>query len=89
MENSYKFFKNIDCKYIPCHETENIEDFNCMFCFCPLYYLEDCGGNYSYIDGIRNCSSCLIPHEPEGYHYIMKRIIAENNKRKSKDIKEE
>ena len=49
---------------------KNLEDFNCMFCYCPLYFLEDCGGNYTYIKGIKDCSNCLIPHKPKGYDYI-------------------
>lgn len=82
MENSYRFFKNTACKYLPCHKTGNIEEFNCMFCFCPLYYLEDCGGNYTYANRIKDCSNCLIPHKPKGYDYINEKIIAENNKKK-------
>ena len=68
---------------------KNVEDFNCMFCYCPLYFLEDCGGNYSYINGIKDCSNCLIPHKPKGYDYINKKIMAENNKRKEIDKAQE
>lgn len=89
MENSYRFYKNTSCEYFPCHEMKNVEDFNCMFCYCPLYFLEDCGGNYSYINGIKDCSNCLIPHKPKGYDYINKKIMAENNKRKEIDKAQE
>lgn len=82
MENSYRFFKNDTCKFFPCHETDNTEDFNCLFCFCPLYFLEDCGGDYKFINGIKDCSKCLIPHESKGYEYIIKRILDENKKKK-------
>ena len=27
-------FENRECKYYPCHETDNI---NCLFCYCPLF----------------------------------------------------
>ncbi|CUH92892.1 cysteine-rich small domain-containing protein [Herbinix luporum] len=81
MENSYRYFKNQACKYFPCHEKKSLEDFNCLFCFCPLYFIEDCGGDCNYINGIRDCSNCLIPHEPKGYDFITKKIIAENNRR--------
>lgn len=35
MENSHRFFENRECKYFPCHK--GLEDFNCLFCYCPLY----------------------------------------------------
>ena len=43
------------------------DDFNCLFCYCPLYALgEDCKGNFTYtVDGIKDCSNCNIPHHRE------------------------
>ena len=38
-----------------------------MFCYCPNYFLEECGGNYIMNHGIKDCTSCLIPHTCEGY----------------------
>jgi len=79
MKNSYKFFENRDCAFFPCH-TDVVEDgFNCLFCYCPLYFLGDkCGGNFKTVGGnIKDCSDCLIPHRPGGYDIIMGRI-AEN-----------
>ena len=32
------FFQNKACKSFPCHKIENPDDFNCLFCFCPLSY---------------------------------------------------
>ena len=50
MKNCFKYYQNKECEYFPCHENAK-EDFNCMFCFCPLYPLGDkCGGNFEYID---------------------------------------
>ncbi len=72
MEFSYRFYTNKDCKYLPCHKVENIEEFNCLFCYCPLYLLEDCKGNYVMTQGIKDCSNCLIPHRPNGYDHINK-----------------
>ena len=71
MEN-YKFFQNLECEYFPCHKGTNGENFNCLFCFCPLYALGDkCGGNFTYTDsGIEDCSSCLRPHRKENYDAI-------------------
>ena len=48
MSNSSKFFANKDCEYYPCHKMEG--DLNCLFCYCPLYHLEDCPGNPTYKD---------------------------------------
>lgn len=73
MENSYRFFQNRDCPYFPCHTVKDSKDFNCLFCYCPLYALGvGCGGDCSYTeDGIKDCSACLIPHDPKGYDYIL------------------
>ncbi len=74
---SYKFFCNKECEYFPCHKTDNPEEFNCLFCYCPLYMLgEDCGGNYTYLpNGIKDCSSCILPHIKEkGYDHIQKKM---------------
>ena len=38
-ENSYKYFKNTDCKYFPCHKGLS-DDFNCLFCYCPMYSIQ-------------------------------------------------
>lgn len=72
MENSHRFFNNASCRYFPCHEGIDKDSFNCLFCFCPLYFLPDCGGNPKWLDkGIKDCSLCLRPHRPEGYDEIL------------------
>ncbi|CAC9925368.1 hypothetical protein PEPNEM18_00520 [Aedoeadaptatus nemausensis] len=82
MKYSYRFYTNKDCDYFPCHEYEG--DFNCMFCYCPLYLLDkDCGGNFQYVEGVKDCSNCLIPHRPKGYDYINARLRKEIEKRKN------
>lgn len=72
MEHSHRFFQNRDCEYFPCHKVSSDSDFNCLFCYCPLYTLGDkCGGNCRYTDtGIKDCSGCLLPHSPKGYDHI-------------------
>ena len=72
-KNSSRFFQNRDCEYFPCHEIEDIEDFNCLFCFCPLYYLgENCGGDFSVSkSGKKSCVNCARPHKKGGYDDIM------------------
>ena len=76
MKNSYCFFQNKDCAYFPCHKVEDDSNFNCLFCFCPLYALGDkCGGNCTYTEnGIKDCSCCLIPHSASGYDYILSKF---------------
>lgn len=76
-KDNYKFFQNRNCEYFPCHKIKNIEDFNCLFCYCPLYALKDeCGGNFSYLDsGIKNCMDCILPHIKDiGYQHIQEKI---------------
>lgn len=52
------------------------EDFNCLFCFCPLYALgARCNGNFTYTaEGIKDCSACLVPHRRENYAKICARF---------------
>ena len=74
----YKFFQNEKCEYFPCHKCGSTEDFNCLFCYCPLYALGDkCGGNFSYTEGgIKDCSGCLVPHKRENYELMMEKMGA-------------
>lgn len=76
MENSYRYYKNNQCEYFPCHVAKNNENFNCMFCYCPLYFFEECGGNHFDNNGIKDCTNCLIPHSYEGYDYINNKILS-------------
>ena len=68
-ECRYSFFQHTQCEFFPCHKTAKPEDFNCLFCYCPLYALGDkCGGNFTYVgDGIKDCSGCLVPHGRGSY----------------------
>lgn len=75
MSYEYKFFSHKKCEFFPCHKTESPEDFNCLFCYCPLYFVEDCGGNYSILDNkIKDCSECMLPHKRENYDYIISKL---------------
>ena len=76
MENCYRYFQNRECEYFPCHKVSSGSEFNCLFCYCPLYALGDkCGGNFAYTeDGIKDCSSCLIPHSPGGYDRVLSKF---------------
>jgi Zn-finger protein len=76
--DNYKFFQHRRCEYFPCHRVKEENAFNCLFCYCPLYLLEDCGGNNVFNDGIKNCTDCTIPHLEKGYDYIINKIIERN-----------
>jgi Zn-finger protein len=92
MENSHRFFNNNRCKYFPCHKISDNSnnsvnpdnnDFNCLFCYCPLYFLGDkCGGNFKYsgVACIKNCVDCLLPHTPEYYDVIVSKLIEAKNR---------
>ncbi|MGI6070531.1 MAG: cysteine-rich small domain-containing protein [Blautia sp.] len=69
----YSFFCHKKCEFFPCHEQVDPENFNCLFCYCPLYALgEKCGGNFKYTEkGIKDCSQCPLPHKRENYGYII------------------
>ena len=76
MENHYSYFCNRECEYFPCHSEANPDNFNCLFCYCPLYVLgEHCGGNYRYLsNGYKDCTNCLFPHIAENYDTITQRF---------------
>jgi len=70
------FFEYKECPFYPCH---NMEEINCLFCFCPLYHL-DCPGNYKILkNGVKDCSECKFPHIRENYAKIIK-ILERNAK---------
>ncbi|WP_337936887.1 cysteine-rich small domain-containing protein, partial [Acidaminococcus fermentans] len=47
MSSRYKFFAHRQCEFFPCHQGADPERFNCLFCFCPLYLVPDCGGEFT------------------------------------------
>ena len=68
----FKWFTNILCEFYPCHS--NIAQINCLFCYCPLYTLDDCGGDYDYtiLDDGKDCSGCIFPHDIDhGWNEVM------------------
>ena len=70
---NYKFFSHTECEFFPCHKTNDPENFNCLFCYCPLYALKDkCGGNFKYTEkGIKDCTNCTLPHQRKNYDYVI------------------
>lgn len=84
----YSFFQNKKCEFFPCHTTDNIEEFNCLFCYCPLYALGRlCGGNFTITEnGIKDCGCCMVPHKKENYGYVLNKFyeIVEKTKENMK-----
>lgn len=75
----YKFFNHTACEFYPCHDMP-AEQLNCLFCFCPLYCLgSTCGGNFSYIGDIKDCSACTLPHRAQNYEYLMRQFERVSN----------
>lgn len=75
---NYKFNQNKNCEFFPCHKMKNTENFNCLFCYCPLYMLgNECEGQYKYTaGGIKDCSDCILPHIKDvGYDHIQKKMM--------------
>ena len=64
--SNFKGFSNTSCEFFPCHKDIKRE-FSCLFCYCPLYFLE-CPGPYeTYVDryGTRrkDCTNCTLNHD--------------------------
>lgn len=81
---SYKFFQNKECEFLTCHSIQENkkEQFNCLFCFCPLYSTVDCGGNYTFLpNNLKDCSNCTIPHF--NYDYIIDKLKEFNNEKQN------
>ena len=75
-KDASRFFRNRECRHFPCHQGIAEAEFNCLFCYCPLYTLgKRCGGNYTYTEkGIKSCKNCAFPHRPENYEQITGRF---------------
>lgn len=63
MQKREPLMQNRECPYFPCHPTTNPETFSCKFCYCPLYTMADCGGDFTVTPaGVKDCSNCTWPH---------------------------
>ncbi|PQJ97084.1 cysteine-rich small domain-containing protein [Chromatium okenii] len=63
---SFQGFTNTACAFYPCHSGIHRE-FNCLFCYCPLYAY-NCPGTYSMLidrhgQPRKDCSQCRLPHD--------------------------
>lgn len=64
--DNFMGFTNKNCEFYPCHNVDNVDkEFNCLFCYCPLAWLE-CKGDYTVIEtnGVKrkDCSACNYNH---------------------------
>lgn len=75
-DKQYSHFSHTECEFFPCHKGVDAASFNCLFCYCPLYLLDDqCGGNFTYTaSGIKDCSNCTVPHRVENYGRITQKL---------------
>ena len=73
LSNSSRFFANTGCEYYPCPPISQ-EDFNCLFCYCPMYY-GFCMGEHAYVEVngslVKDCTGCDFPHRPENYDTVV------------------
>jgi Zn-finger protein len=71
-KDKFKHFENKACEFYPCH----IEGQNCLFCYCPLYWIPiDCGGKYRVSkEGIKDCSNCIKPHDSDGWEFVQNKL---------------
>ena len=62
----FKGFSNTSCEFYPCH-TGLKREFNCLFCYCPLAWLQ-CPGPYEVFTDAKglkrkDCSNCKLNHD--------------------------
>jgi len=64
--SNFKGFTNTKCEFFPCHKDVEPSNFNCLYCYCPLAFLE-CPGPYEVLTygGVKrkDCSKCTLPHD--------------------------
>ena len=86
----YRFVQNVQCEFFPCHGGIALHEFNCLFCYCPLYALgQECGGCPRYRpNGVKDCSHCPLPHDSQGFEFVQARIgqVVEMVKKDPQDV---
>ncbi|MFR6561455.1 MAG: cysteine-rich small domain-containing protein [Eubacterium ventriosum] len=76
-EKEFSYFSHRKCEFFPCHKNADGNNFNCLFCYCPLYTLGDkCGWRILgiWIMGLRIARDCLYPHFKENYGKVVERF---------------
>ena len=90
MSKNYSYFSHKECEYFPCHKGADVNNFNCLFCYCPLYALGDkCGRGYNIkslkpkVEGICDyCGGDLYQRKDDTKETIEERLVVYNNKTK-------
>lgn len=94
---NFKSFSHKECEFFPCHGDE---DQNCLFCYCPLAWLE-CPGKFTIIEspkGVfrKDCSGCKVTHSNKGGWELVQKWLEypkpynfnDKNKNKNKNKEE-
>lgn len=75
----FKGYTNTQCEFLPCHKKVQGE-FNCLFCYCPLVFLE-CPGPFAVFKDKhgqtrKDCSNCKLPHDgyEKSWNFIQKAL---------------
>ena len=75
----FKGYTNTRCEFMPCHKGVK-DEFNCLFCYCPLVFLE-CPGPFAVFtdkNGLKrkDCSNCKLPHDgyERSWNFIQKAL---------------
>lgn len=74
MSERFKHHQHVACEYFPCHKGVDPALFNCLFCYCPLFFLKDCGGNPTWRGLVKDCTNCTLPHAPGGWEAVQQRL---------------
>jgi len=86
--NTSRYFENTNCEYYgSCHGGK---EKNCLFCYCPLYfsYPTDCLGSPKFLkNGVKDCSDCFFPHDPNNYERITEALKKRLSEKKTKQNK--
>ena len=78
MSQNYSYFAHKECEYFPCHKGADPENFNCLFCYCPLYALgRNCGGAFQYKENGINAKPTIpsVPFRTASYILYIKRHL--------------
>ncbi|TAN42455.1 MAG: metal-binding protein [Nitrospirae bacterium] len=72
---SYKHFINTKCEFLPCHDLKDWH--SCLFCYCPLFLLS-CPGSFTVLpSGVKDCSTCVLPHTEGGWEAIQRELMTQ------------
>ena len=77
--HEYPFFTHRECPYFPCHDDIDPDEFNCLFCYCPLYALGSaCKGRFRINEkGVKDCTGCSLPHRGDAGTKLVKKRFGE------------